>query len=205
MVVMNGQINAARDVTKTNTSQVETFRSLEFGALGVVDVETVRFYRSPLRRQTLTTDSRTSLPRVEIVTSYAGADGRSIRSLSRDGDVDAVVVTGLGLGGVPGAMFDAIQEARAKGIPVVVGTRVNWPYLPSECDKGLRLIAEGHRLRTGGQPQSSEGAHSSYAGADANARLGCSPEILRSIDEATKCLVRSPLRRPLDTYGRSAR
>lgn len=34
MVVMNGQINAARDVTKTNTSQVETFRSLEFGALG---------------------------------------------------------------------------------------------------------------------------------------------------------------------------
>ena len=54
MVVMNGQINAARDVTKTNTSQVETFRSLEFGALGVVDVEAVRFYRSPLRRQTLT-------------------------------------------------------------------------------------------------------------------------------------------------------
>src|SRR6202521_1152946 len=29
MVVMNGQINAARDVTKTNASQVETFRSLE--------------------------------------------------------------------------------------------------------------------------------------------------------------------------------
>ncbi len=33
MVVMNGQINAARGVTKTNTSQVETFRGLEFGAL----------------------------------------------------------------------------------------------------------------------------------------------------------------------------
>ena len=46
MVVMNGQINAARDVTKTNTSQVETFRGLEFGALGVVDVEKVRFYRA---------------------------------------------------------------------------------------------------------------------------------------------------------------
>src|SRR5215467_13185955 len=28
MIVMNGQVNAARDVTKTNTSQVETFRSL---------------------------------------------------------------------------------------------------------------------------------------------------------------------------------
>jgi hypothetical protein len=58
-----------RDVTKTNTSQVETFRSLEFGALGVVDVEAVRFYRSPLRRQTLTADSRTAFRRVEIVTT----------------------------------------------------------------------------------------------------------------------------------------
>ena len=73
VVVMNGQINAARDVTKTNTSQVETFRSLEFGALGVVDVDAVRFYRSPIRRQTLTADSRTPLPRIEIVSTYAGA------------------------------------------------------------------------------------------------------------------------------------
>lgn len=156
IVVMNGQINAARDVTKTNTSQVETFRSLEFGALGVVDVETVRFYRSPLRRQTLTTDSRTSLPRVEIVTSYAGADGRSIRSLIRDGDVDGVVVTGLGLGGVPGAMFDAIQEARAKGIPVVVGTRVpTGRVFPLSATKGsaLSLKAIGCVLADNLSPQ----------------------------------------------------
>ena len=47
MVVMNGQINAARDVTKTNTLDVETFRTFDFGALGVADLETVRFYRAP--------------------------------------------------------------------------------------------------------------------------------------------------------------
>jgi L-asparaginase len=124
MVVMNGQINAARDVTKTNTSQVETFRGLEFGALGVVDAEKVRFYRAPLRRQTFTVDSRTQLGRVEIVTSYAGADGLLIRSILRDAAVQGLVIAGLGLGGVPGAMFDAIQEARAQGIPVVISTRV---------------------------------------------------------------------------------
>jgi L-asparaginase len=124
MVVMNGQINAARDVTKTNTSQVETFRSLEFGALGVADAEKVRFYRAPLRRQTFTVDSRTQLGRVEIVMSYAGADGLSIRSILRDDTVQGLVIAGLGLGGVPGAMFDAIQEARARGIPVVISTRV---------------------------------------------------------------------------------
>src|SRR5712692_8305598 len=124
MVVMNGQINAARDVTKTNTSQVETFRSLEFGQLGVVDFERVRFYRGPLRRQTLAIDSRTQLPRVDIVMSYAGADGLLIRSMLRDGLVQGLVISGLGLGGVPGSMFDAIQEARARGIPVVISTRV---------------------------------------------------------------------------------
>lgn len=124
MVVMNGQINAARDVTKTNTSQVETFRSLEFGQLGVVDFERVRFYRAPLRRQTLAIDSRTQLPRVDIVMSYAGADGLLIRSMLREGLVQGLVISGLGLGGVPGSMFDALQEARARGISVVISTRV---------------------------------------------------------------------------------
>jgi len=124
MVVMNGQINAARDVTKSSTSQVETFRSLEFGAIGIADFEGVRFYRSPLRRQTFAIDAETTLGRVEIVTSYAGADGRLIRSLLRDGGVAGIVVAGLGLGSVPGAMFDAIEQARAAGIPVVISTRV---------------------------------------------------------------------------------
>ncbi len=129
MVVMNGQINAARDVTKTNTSQVETFRSLEFGALGTVDTEKVRFYRAPLRRQTFVVDSATKLGRVEIVMSYAGADGVSIRSLfhenaMRDNAMQGLVVAGTGLGDVSEAQFDAIQELRARGIPVVVGTRV---------------------------------------------------------------------------------
>ena len=156
LVVMNGQINAARDVTKTNTSQVETFRSLEFGALGVVDVQAVRFYRTPLRRQTLAADLRTDLRRVEIVTSYAGADGRLIRSLIRDGDTDGIVVTGLGLGGVPEAMFDAIQEARAKGIPVVVGTRVpTGRVFPLSATKGsaLSLKAIGCVLADNLSPQ----------------------------------------------------
>ena len=78
---MNGQINAARDVTKTNTSQVETFRSLEFGGLGVADAEKVRFYRAPPQRQTLKVGPQTRLGRVDIVMNYAGADGLVVRSL----------------------------------------------------------------------------------------------------------------------------
>ena len=140
MVVMNGQINAARDVTKTNTSQVETFRGLEFGALGVVDEEKVRFYRAPLRRQTFPLEPRTQLGRIDIVSSYAGADGLLIRSLVRDGTVQGLVIAGLGLGDVTGLMFDAIQEARTRGIPVVISTRVpTGRIFPLSAGKGSAL------------------------------------------------------------------
>ena len=124
MVALNGQINAARDVTKTHTSQVETFRSLEFGELGIVDAETVCFYRAPLRRQTIPVGPRTTLPRVEIVYSYAGADGRLIRALLKDPDLGGLVVAGVGLGNVPAGVADAIEEARKQGVPVVIATRV---------------------------------------------------------------------------------
>jgi L-asparaginase len=140
MVVMNGQINAARDVTKTNTSQVETFRSLEFGELGVVDAEKVRFYRAPVRRQTFPLEPRTQLARVDVVLSYAGADGLLIRSLVRDSGVKGLVIAGLGLGNVTGPMFDAIQEARARGIPVVISTRVpSGRVFPLSAAKGSAL------------------------------------------------------------------
>ena len=140
MVVMNGQINAARDVTKTNTSQVETFGGLEFGALGVVDVEKVRFYRSPLRRQTVVIDSRTHLGRVDIVAAYAGADGLLIRALLRENTVQGLVIAGLGLGGVTSPMFEAIQEARSRGVPIVISSRVpTGRVFPLSAAKGSAL------------------------------------------------------------------
>ena len=137
---MNGQINAARDVTKTNTSQVETFRGLEFGVLGVVDEEKVRFYRAPLRRQTFPLEPRMQLARVDIVSSYAGSDGLLIRSLLRDGSVQGLVIAGLGNGGVTSEMFDAIQEVRSRGIPVVISTRVpTGRIFPLAASKGSAL------------------------------------------------------------------
>lgn len=124
LVVMNGQINAARDVTKTNTLDPETFRTLDFGALGVADMEAVRFYRAPTRRQTIPLREGDVLPRVEIVSQYAGADGRLIRLLLEDGRMEGLVIAGVGLGHVSRPAQDAIQEVRSRGIPVVLSTRV---------------------------------------------------------------------------------
>ena len=79
LVVMNGQINAAREVTKTSTIARETFKTLEFGALGVADLGGVRFYRTPLRRQTipLANDARLvawrSCPTMQVPTADSSA------------------------------------------------------------------------------------------------------------------------------------
>jgi L-asparaginase len=124
MVVMNGQINAAREVTKTNTIEVETFKTLEFGALGVADLGAVRFYRAPLRRQTIPLADNQPLGRVEIVTQYAGADGRIISLLLQQGNLNGLVIEGFGLGHVTAGTLEAIKEVRRRGIPVVLSTRV---------------------------------------------------------------------------------
>ncbi len=124
LVVMNGQINAAREVTKTSTIEVETFKTLEFGALGVADLSAVRFYRAPLRRQTIPFTDGQPLARVEIVSQYAGADGRVVSLLLQQGGVGGLVIEGFGLGHVTAGTLDAIKEARARGIPVVLSTRV---------------------------------------------------------------------------------
>jgi L-asparaginase len=72
--------------------------------------------------------------------SYAGADGLVIRSLLRDDAVQGFVVGGTGLGDVSGAMFDAIQQARERRIPVVISTRVpTGRVFPLGAGKGSAL------------------------------------------------------------------
>jgi L-asparaginase len=124
LVVMNGQINAAREVTKTNTLDVETFRTLDFGILGVADIGAVRFYRAPLRRQTIPLESGAELGNVVIVSEYAGSDGRVIDLLLEDGELDGLVVAGLGLAHVTTPTVAAIERVRARGVPVVIASRV---------------------------------------------------------------------------------
>ena len=68
VICLNDQINAAREASKTSTSEVATFKSGDFGFLGQVDPDAVRFYRSPARRQFLPLGEDT-LPRVDIVPS----------------------------------------------------------------------------------------------------------------------------------------
>ncbi len=103
---------------------METFRTPDFGALGVADIEAVRFYRAPLRRQTFPLRETDRLGRVEIITEYAGSDGRLAHLLLEDESLDGLVIAGVGLGHVSDGTLEAIRDIRAKGIPVVLSSRV---------------------------------------------------------------------------------
>ncbi len=56
LVVMNNEVNAASEVTKTNTLSLDTFKSPEFGPLGIVDNDEVIFYRDIVNRQFINTE-----------------------------------------------------------------------------------------------------------------------------------------------------
>ncbi len=139
VIALNNQINAAREASKTHTSDVETFKSGDFGFLGNVDNDRVVFYRRPLRRQHLALRSfkeGEKLPYVEIVAMYGGADGSLLRAAVAAG-AKGVVVQALGWGNVNIPMYEAIADTIKKGVPVVITTRVpNGRVLPVYGFKG---------------------------------------------------------------------
>lgn len=122
MIVMNDEIFAARDVSKGNSVRPDAFVAAYRGDLGVVDPERVVFHRPATRRPPFDLSTVRELPRVEIVLSYAGADGNPISSAVGAG-ARGIVVAASGRGGIPPLQRAAIDSARARGVVVVVATR----------------------------------------------------------------------------------
>ena len=127
LTILNNEIHSARDVHKSNTLRVETFRPNELGFLGYADSDgEVMFYRSPTRKHTWDTGfdvgNRKELPRVDIVYGYAGSDGLLVDAVRGQGSA-GLVMTGFGSGTFPPGMLDSGSEAVREGIPVVIASR----------------------------------------------------------------------------------
>jgi L-asparaginase len=127
LVALNDEIHAARDVVKTSTYRVQTFRSLDFGALGHVDGDGVHFYRAPLGARM--PDARFSkldlaspMPRVEIVYSYAGADGALVDAAVAAG-ARGLVSAGFAPGSPTPAQRAAFEAAAKSGVVIVQCSR----------------------------------------------------------------------------------
>jgi L-asparaginase len=126
LAVLNDEIHAARDVVKTSTYRVQTFRSLDFGALGHVDGDGVHFYRSPSRKHMPDTPFAALdlgvLPRVEIVYSYAGADGALVDAAVAAG-ARGLVSAGFAPGSPTPEQRAAFERAAKSGVVVVQCSR----------------------------------------------------------------------------------
>jgi len=120
LVCLNGEINAASEVTKTHTEDIETFHSLDFGALGFVDRGHVIFNRMPRKLETIKTENIN--PNVDLIKIHAGM-GDKFFKFSADSGVNGIVIEAMGVGNVPPTTYDGIKYAVEKKIPVVLTSR----------------------------------------------------------------------------------
>lgn len=125
LVVMNDEIHSARDVTKTNSFKVETFRS-PYGPLGYVVEGRLMFYRLPARPHTTQTefdiDQITSLPRVDIAYNYSNVSRAAYDAFAAAG-ARAIIHDGTGNGSVAEQIVPVLKDLRGKGLQIVRATR----------------------------------------------------------------------------------
>ena len=122
LLAFAGSVHAAREARKVHTSALDAFASPGYGPIGHVDGETIVFGRAPDRRHALGLDAERIETRVDLIRLYAGSDGRFLRAAVQSG-ARAIVLEATGRGNANDAVVEAVGEATAAGVPVVVCSR----------------------------------------------------------------------------------
>lgn len=122
LVVMNGQVHAARDVEKTDAVSVDTFQSPGWGPVGYIENHRIRWGRQAARVSFFPGD--TVAPSVWLVKCAAGISGDILDAALAAG-ADGVVVEGFGCGNVPRDVDRAIHRLTAQGMAVVLVSRTH--------------------------------------------------------------------------------
>jgi len=127
LVALNDEINGARDVTKTNTTHVETFKAPELGYLGYIQNGKPYFYRTSLRKHTINTEfdlrGIMQLPRVDIVYAHVN-DDRTFVDAAVAAGAKGIVHAGMGHGSIFPVTKQGLIDAQQKGIVIVKSSRV---------------------------------------------------------------------------------
>ncbi|HEY7789468.1 MAG TPA: asparaginase [Vicinamibacterales bacterium] len=127
LVVLNDDINAAREVTKTDALRLDTFKTPGYGVLGYVDRDRITFYRHVTRKTTFQSEFDGStlaapLPRVDVLLVYQGAPGDLIKA-AVDFGAKGIVIAAAGAGATSGDQDAGLAYALSKGAIVVITTR----------------------------------------------------------------------------------
>ncbi|UJR82470.1 asparaginase [Sandaracinus amylolyticus] len=128
LVVMNDTIHESRDVTKTHTTSVDTFRSPNAGPVGYVDPAAVRFVEpSPTMARPRFERVPSSLPRVAIVYAHSNMTAEDVRAVIATRP-RGIVLAGVGDGNTSQEALGALRDAVRRGIVVVRSSRVGSGY-----------------------------------------------------------------------------
>jgi L-asparaginase len=127
LVVANDDIHGARSIVKTNTTDVQTFRSPESGLIGVSLYGKNRYFRYPFRTHTaasgFSVEGADALPRVDVLYITADFSPDLIDSAVSNG-AKGLVTAGVGNGNMTSATLEAVKRARKQGVAVVRSSRV---------------------------------------------------------------------------------
>lgn len=122
LVVLNDEIHAAREVTKTNTSSVDTFKSRNTGQIGRVYYGKVVYTAKNLKKHTKNSvfdvSKLDTLPRVDIVYSHANDYGDIVEHLVKMGS-KGIVHAGTGNGSIHNDVMVTLKAAQDSGVRVV--------------------------------------------------------------------------------------
>jgi L-asparaginase len=126
LVVMNDEIHAAREVTKTNTTNVAAFTSPNSGKIGTVNYGTVNFYMAPLRKHTVASEFNIkdlkALPRVDIIYAHPQDVSDFVETAVQKG-AKGIVVAGMGNGNLYPDTEAALAKASEAGVTIVRSSR----------------------------------------------------------------------------------
>jgi len=128
LVVANDDIHGARSIVKTNTTDVQTFMSPEYGLIGTTLYGKNRWFRGPFKLHTNKSDFSLkdvkTLPRVDVLYVTAGMSADLIDAVVANG-ARGIVTAGVGNGNMTAAALTAVSAAIEKGVVVVRATRVS--------------------------------------------------------------------------------
>jgi len=125
LVVMHGQVHSAWSVRKHHTTSLSAFDEADGMAAGAVTAAGVTYRPSAIVRPPpglLPLATGATLPRVDILETYQGAEGDLIDAAAGAGAA-GIVLAGAGAGSLTPSQAAAARRIARGGIPVVVASR----------------------------------------------------------------------------------
>ncbi len=120
LICLGGVLTAASEASKTDTQDLSTFTSFDFGPVGRISNGVLMIHRTPFHREVFAIDHLPAF--VPLLKSYAGMDGTLLRA-ARDAGAQGIVIEAFGAGNVTPDVYRALQECVEAGLPVVLVSR----------------------------------------------------------------------------------